>query len=61
MNYTKEEVETRLEEALYEMLEGFNQEDSIISVDYDPTNQSCLVKLKVHIVEQDDYIGFSAY
>ena len=61
MNYTKEEVETRLEEASYEMLEGFNQEDSIISVDYDPTNQSCLVKLKVHIVERDDYIGFGAY
>lgn len=61
MKYTNQEIEIRLEEALHEMLEGFNQEDSIISLDYDPTNQSCLVKLKVHIVEEDDYIGFSAY
>lgn len=59
--YTNQEIEIRLGEMLHEILRRFNQEDSIKSLEYDPTNQECVVKLKVHIVERDDYIGFGVY
>ena len=61
MNKTKEEIEKRLKDMLHEMLRGYHQEDSILSLEYDEEKQECTVKLSVHIVEEDDYIGFSVY
>ena len=61
MTHTKEEIEKRLKDMLHEMLRGYNQEDSIISLDYDETNQECNIKMTVNIVDEDDYIGFGCY
>lgn len=61
MQYTKEEIEKRLVDMLYEILRGHNQEDGIRSLVYDEENQVCTVKLDVHIVKEDDYIGFAGY
>lgn len=61
MSYTKKEIEFQLMNTLNEMLRNYNQEDSIISLDYDENNQQCTVKMNVHIVEKDNYIGFGVY
>jgi hypothetical protein len=46
---------------LHEMLRGYNQEDGILSLEYDEKKQECNLKMNVHIVEEDDYVGFSVY
>lgn len=61
MKYTKEEIETRLKDMLHEILRGYYQEDSILSLEYDEEKQKCNLKMNVHIVEEDDYIGFAGY
>ena len=61
MKYTKEEIEKRLKDMLHEMLRGYNQEDSIISLEYDKDKGECNLKMDVNIVEDDDYIGFGCY
>jgi hypothetical protein len=61
MDYTKEEIETRLKSLLHEMFRGANQEDGILSLEYNEKKQECTVKLNVSIIEEDDYIGFSGY
>ena len=61
MKYSKEEIEKRLENMLHEMLRSFHQEDSILSVKYDEKKQECNIKMNVHIVEEDDDVGFGAY
>jgi hypothetical protein len=61
MKYSKEEIEKRLKDMLHEILRDYNQEDSIISLEYDEENQECNLKMTVHIVEEDDYIGFDEY
>lgn len=61
MEKTKEAIEKQLKDMLHEMLRSYNQEDSIISLEYDETSQECTVKMTVHIVEEDNYIGFSGY
>jgi len=58
---TKEIIEYRLTQALKEMMSDYNQEDGFISLDYDPEKEECTVKLTVHIVEEDDYVGFGGY
>ena len=61
MEYSKEEIEKRLKDMLHEMLRGYNQEDSILSLEYDEEKQECNLKMNVHIVEEDDYVGFGVY
>lgn len=61
MKYTKEKIESELYNLLYDLLSNGNQESGIISVKYDEESQTCDVKLDVHIVEEDDYIGFDTY
>ena len=61
MKYTKEEIEKRLKDILHEILRGYNQEDSIVSIDYDEEKRECTIKMNVHIVDRDDYIGFGCY
>lgn len=57
----KEEIEAILKDLLYECLSTANQEDAIISLEYDEANNEAIVKLSVHIEEDDNYIGFSGY
>lgn len=61
MEHSKEEIEKRLKDMLHEILRDHGQEDSIISLTYDETKQECNVKMSVHIVKEDDYVGFSGY
>ncbi len=61
MKYNKEEIEKRLKDMLHEMLRDYNQEDSILSLEYDEEKQECNLKMNVHIVEEDDYVGFGVY
>jgi len=61
MEYTKEEIENRLKDMLHEILRTYNQENSILSLEYDEENQECNLRMSVHIVEEDDYIGFGVY
>ena len=61
MDYTKEEIETRLKGLLHEIFRGASQEDGILSLEYNEKKQECTVKLNVSIIEEDDYIGFSSY
>lgn len=61
MKYSKEEIEKRLKDMLHEMLRGYHQEDSILSLEYDEEKQECNLKMNVHIVEEDDYVGFGVY
>ena len=61
MNYTKEEIESRLKELLYDLLSYGNQEGSILSLNYNEKKQECNVTLTVNIIEEDDYIGFDGY
>lgn len=39
MKYSKEEIEKRLKDMLYEMLSSQNQEDGFISLEYDEEKQ----------------------
>ena len=61
MKYSKEEIEQKLKDLLYEMLSSYNQEGSILSLEYDEEKQECNLKMSVNIVEEDNYIGFSSY
>lgn len=61
MKYTKGEIERRLHNLLYELLESGNQEDAIISLTYNEQSEECTIKMRTHIVEEDDYIGFNCY
>lgn len=61
MKYTKEEVEKRLKYMLHEILRGYSQEDSIISLEYDAEKEECNIKMTVNIIEEDNYIGFACY
>ncbi len=61
MKYSKEEIESRLKDMLHEILRGYNQEDSILSLEYDEEKQECNLKMTVNIVEEDDYVGFAGY
>lgn len=61
MKYTKEQIETTLVDLLYDLLSYGNQESAIISLEYDDVEKVCNVKLRTHIVEDDDYIGFDGY
>ena len=61
MPYSKKKIEETLKDLLNETLRGAAQEDSIISLKYDPKKQECTVQMNVHIVEEDDYIGFGVY
>jgi hypothetical protein len=61
MKYTKQEIETRLNSMLYDMLSDYNQESAILNLVYDDKTETCNVVLSVHIVEEDDYIGFDGY
>lgn len=57
----KEVVEAALKNMLDECLESMNQDGSVRSLEYDPETQTCTVKMTVHIVEEDEYIGFQGY
>jgi hypothetical protein len=46
---------------LYDMLSDYNQESAILNLVYDDKTETCNVVLSVHIVEEDDYIGFDGY
>jgi len=55
---SKEKIEKTLYEMLDELLEGGNQDGAIESLTYDEKTNTCTVKMSVHIVEEDEYIGF---
>lgn len=59
--FSKDEIEEGLRELLNECLRGANQEGSIISIKYDEDRQECTVQMTVHIVDEDDFIGFEGY
>lgn len=61
MKYTKEEIEKGLKDRLYNILSDYNQESSIISLKYNKESETCTIELTVHIVEEDNYIGFDGY
>ena len=61
MKRNKEEIEKRLKDMLHEILRSWSQEDSILSLEYDEEKQECNVRMNVHIVEEDDYVGFGVY
>ena len=61
MRYSKEEIEKRLKDMLHVMFRGYHQEDSILSLEYDEEKQECNLKMSVHIVEEENYIGFACY
>lgn len=61
MKYSKEEIESKLKELLNELLESGKQDGSIIDLTYDESEEQCYVTLSVHIVEEDDYVGFQGY
>lgn len=56
-----EEIEKSLKDMLHEMLRDYNQEGGLVSLEYDEVNMQCTVKMNVHIVEDDEYIGFGGY
>jgi len=58
MEITKEIVEDLVEQELNELLD-FN--GKIYSVEYDEKTNIATVKLDVHIVEEDNYIGLRSY
>ena len=58
---TKKEIEEILTNLLYDCLQSANQEDAIISLKYDEKNNEAIVRLSVHIVEEDNYVGFNGY
>lgn len=58
---TKKEIEEILTELLYDCLQSANQEDAIISLEYDEENEEAIIRLNVHIVEEDNYVGFNGY
>jgi hypothetical protein len=61
MSYTKEEIEKGLKDSLYNILSDYDQESSIISLKYNEESGTCTIELTVHIVEEDNYIGFDGY
>lgn len=61
MDKSKNTVERSLRSLLDELLEYGNQDGSIISVHYDEENEKAIVEMNVHIVEEDNYIGFAGY
>jgi len=61
MKYTKEEIEQRLTWMLKECLESGNQESAVISLKYDPETEEATIRMRTHIWEEDDYIGFDSY
>lgn len=46
---------------LFDMLSDYNQEDGIISLEYDEEKEECNLKMSVHIIAEDDYVGFACY
>lgn len=60
MKYSKEEIENRLKNLLNELMSGYNQDHSIISLELSEDKSTCDVKLSVCIVEED-YVGFQGY
>jgi len=58
MNLSKEQIEEILTE---QVRESFNYNDSILSVDYNMQKEEFTVVFKVHIVEEDNYIGLMCY
>ncbi len=61
MDLSKENIETELARLLDELLARGNQDGSIINLEYDKGTETCKVTMSVHIVEEDQYIGFQAY
>ena len=61
MKHSKEEVETVLYDMLHEALGSYNQEDALISLDYNEEKEECVVRLNVTIIEEDSYVGFAGY
>ena len=57
----KELIEKELTERLRDCLETYDQDDAFVSLVYDESTQTCMIKMNVHIVEEDNYIGFSVY
>lgn len=61
MDVSKTNIERSLKKLLSECLETYNQESGLISLEYDPVTETCIAKLNVVIIEEDEYIGFDGY
>ena len=59
--FTKDEIREGLRELLSECLGSCNQDGAVLSLEYDEEKQECTVKMTVHIVDEDNYIGFEGY
>ena len=59
--YTKEAIEERLRFLLDDCLEAGGQGSSIKGLSYDPEKGECTIRMSVHIVKEDDYVGFEGY
>ena len=55
------EIASDLKNQLKECLEIHNAEQCINRFKYDADKQQVMVVLDVHVVEEDDYIGFGSY
>jgi len=61
MKYSKKQIEKRLKDMLYDLLSSGNQESALKNLTYDKKTKQCNIIMNVHIVEEDDYIGFDGY
>lgn len=58
---TKEKIEKKLKDTLYECLASDNQECRF-TLNYDPkTNSAAVIFEDICIVEEDNYAGFAGY
>jgi len=57
-NLEKQQI---LKNQLHELLRSGAAEDSIRSFVYDETRDECIIRLSVHEVKEDNYIGFGSY
>ena len=55
------EIEKDLKEQLEECLSSHNAEDCIKHVEYFPGTRTLSVEFRVHVVEEDNYIGLGEY
>ena len=61
MKYSKQEIENRLKEMLNEMLSDYNQDGTLISLDFDSESETATIKMNVYIDEDYDYVGFATF
>lgn len=51
-NLSKEEIELEVKNRLNEALESFNDDGSVISVEYDEKTETCMVKFPIILTQE---------